>query len=101
MHGVVIDNGQSQGALHDFNPVHLSEANSPTEPGGIVDHDFISRRLTANRHLERSPAFGNAGVEMQESAADAQPQNALDAGALHPTGRARVPRPAATSDMGR
>ena len=71
------------------------------DPGRIVDRDFILRGLTANRHLERRPTFGNAGVEMQESAADAQPENALYAGALHPTRRARVPRPAAPPDMGR
>ena len=29
MHGAVVDNAQSQGSLHDFNPVHLSEAERP------------------------------------------------------------------------
>jgi hypothetical protein len=55
--------------------------------------------LPVNRHLERRPAFGNAGVEMQEGAADPEPKNALDAGTLHPTHRARVSCPAAAPDM--
>jgi hypothetical protein len=38
---------------------------------------------------------------MQEGAADPQPKNALDARALHPTRRARAPRPAAAPDMRR
>ena len=36
MDGAVVDNAQSQGSLRDFNPVHLSEANAPTDPGRIV-----------------------------------------------------------------
>ena len=36
MHGAVIGNAQSQRTLHDLNPVHLSEANAPTDTGRIV-----------------------------------------------------------------
>ena len=32
---------QSQASLHDFDPVRLGEASAPTNPGGIVDPDFI------------------------------------------------------------
>ena len=36
MHGAIIGNAQSQGSLHDLNPVHLSEANAPTQtPAGF------------------------------------------------------------------
>ena len=67
MHGAVIDNAQSQRALNDFDPVQLGEANAPADPGGVVDRDFISRGLTANRHRERRPTFGNARVDSQEA----------------------------------
>src|ERR1700677_1696823 len=101
MHRAVIGNAQSQGAFRDFNPVHLSEANTPTDPGRIVDRNLVLHGLTANRHLERRPAFRNAGIKMQVSASDSQSENALYAGALHPTRRAGVPRPTAPPDMGR
>src|ERR1700678_1321943 len=98
MHRAVIDNAQSQGSLRDFNPVHLGEANTPTDPGRIVDRNLVLHGLTANRHLESRPAFRNAGVKMQVSAVDAQPEDALDPGALHPPRRAGVPRPTAASN---
>src|SRR5580704_2854419 len=50
--GAVVDDPHSQGSLHDVNPVHLSEENAPTDPGGIVDRDFVLSGLTTNRHLE-------------------------------------------------
>ena len=64
MDGAVIEHGQSQRSLGDLNPVDLGEADAATDPGGIVNDDFVARRLMPNGHLELRPRLGNARVEV-------------------------------------
>ncbi len=79
MEGAVVVHAQSQRPLGDFNRVDLGQAGASADARRIVDDDFVSRRLPPNAHLELRPRLGNAGGEMQERAANARPESALDA----------------------
>jgi len=53
----------------------------------------------AEGDLETGPRLWNAGVKIQGTALDAKSKDALDAGALHPAGRAGIPSPATAPDV--
>src|SRR5207247_9515940 len=56
-------------------------------------------RWVAEPELEASPRAGNAGIEVQDRAAQPEPKEPLDPGAIHPACGARIPRPATTTDV--
>ena len=62
-------------------------------------HIVLSRVETLSRSCGH--ALGMHGSRRRRSPSQTQSQDALDAGALHPSGRAGVPGPAAASDMRR
>src|SRR5882757_5736423 len=101
MNCAVISDPNPQRSIRDFNSVQLGEGNTSADSSKIVHSDFVSCRLPMNNHFECRPALWNTRVEIQEGAADAQPENAFDTRALHPTRRACVPCPPAASHMRR
>src|SRR5688500_19374557 len=51
--------------------------------------------------LVARPGARDAGIDPEPGAAQAEAQDPLDAGLVHPTRRPRVPGPAAAADVGR
>src|ERR1700754_15801 len=68
---------------------------------GRLHTDFIARRVHIDRRFKARPRVWNTRVHHQKIALPANPQNALDSSPVHPSGRPRVPRPAAAPDMWR
>jgi hypothetical protein len=49
---------------------------------GVLDPDFVGRRVVAEADLEAVPGARDARIEVQHTAADTQAQDTLDAGAV-------------------
>src|SRR5271154_6043518 len=96
----VIQQRQAPGASHDSRPVEPQGENALADAAWIFHVELVSCGSVSKHHLKVWPAFGNARVEIQERALDMQPQDAFDTGPLHPAGRAGIPAPTTTPDMG-
>src|SRR5207244_12891391 len=78
------------------------DARYPTRhAAGVLDRDLVVGRVVAEADLEAAPGAWDARVEVKRAAPDAEAQDPLDAGAMHPAGGARVPGPAATAHVRR
>src|SRR5262249_59315979 len=66
-----------------------------------LDCYLVARRVIAERDLEAAPRARDARIQVEEVAAQAEPENPLDADAIHPARRPGVPGPPATTDVGR
>src|SRR5690242_7548704 len=64
-----------------------------------ADADIEPARAEVDRCLKAGPYGGKAGLDGDELTLAADTENAFDAGAIHPGGRAGVPGPTAASDM--
>src|SRR5471032_2345088 len=64
---------------------------------GVQNFDFIVGTLVPQFQIEALPSRGNAGIEDQGVALEAQTEDRLDAGPVKPARRAGVPGPAAAS----
>src|SRR5665647_2227903 len=66
----------------------------------FFDGYLIARRTVPKYDLEISPCTRNARVEPQGVALNGETQDRLQACPIHPSGRSRVPGPAAAPDVG-
>ena len=80
-------------------PVDPRRYDAPCDTVGIVDADVELRRTAAERDLEARPGLGMQGSRWSAAPRQAQAQDLFDSGAMHPSGRAGVPGPAAAPDM--
>src|SRR5436309_14191237 len=79
--------------------VELDARYSARHAAGVLDRDLIARRVVAEVNLEATPGARDARVEVKRATPDAEAQDPLDAGAMHPARGARVPGPAATAHV--
>src|SRR3990172_11652014 len=79
----------------------MGGSNASTGAAVVFYQDLVLCGAEPDRHFEARPGLWNARLQMQNLALQAQPEDALDAHALHPSRGARVPRPTAASDMAR
>src|SRR5436309_14177449 len=79
--------------------VELDARYSARHAAGVLDRDLIARRVVAEAELEAGPGARDARVEVKRAAPDAEAQDPLDAGAMHPARGARVPGPAAAAHV--
>src|SRR5262245_24277348 len=67
----------------------------------VLDADLVARRVVAKRDGKTRPAPRDARVDEERGPAEPEAQQPLDAGPIHPPGRARVPGPAPAPRMRR
>src|SRR5690606_25730563 len=69
--------------------------------GRVLDADGVAGFAQGDARFEGRPFAADAGIEEQPVAFAPYAENAFDAGAVHPAGRACVPGPAAAAVMWR
>src|SRR6185503_17612168 len=95
----VIDQGDVRGWRRQRDPVEFHGAD-PTAPAQwVLDDDPVAGAVMAELDLEAVPRGGYAGVDRQPSASHPEAEDPLEAGAVHPARRSRVPGPAAAADV--
>src|SRR5437762_2365920 len=62
-------------------------------PARVLHHDRVPCRVIPEGDLVRWPRARDARIEMERGAAQPEPEDRLDRGAVHPPGRPRVPGP--------
>ena len=97
----VIHERDKQRAFSDLDSVDAREADASTDPARVLDGNRVSRGSIFHRRLVRGPSLGDAGINRQKCSVESQTEQGLDARALQPACRARVPGPATASDMRR
>ncbi len=65
--------------------IELDRRDSPHNPVRFLHDDFVARRMIVECNFKVSPRPRNAGVEMENRAAQPESEDPLDAGAIHPT----------------
>src|SRR4030095_10918881 len=101
MRGPVVDQREALGAELDARAVHLDALDPPGHPSRVLHGDLVARRMVAEAYGEAAPDAGDARLDVEGGAAQPEAEHPLDAGPVHPARRARVPSPAATSDVRR
>src|SRR5438093_466193 len=86
-------------ATRERRAVELDARYPARHAAGVLDRDLVVRRVVAKADFEAAPGARDARVEVKRAAPDAESQDPLDAGAMHPAGGARVPGPAATAHV--
>src|SRR4030095_15645698 len=81
--------------------VDLHARNTAGDAIRILDVHLVARRVVTKRDGKAGPGARNAGIDEEGRAAKAKAQQPLDARAIHPAGRARVPAPSAAPQVGR
>ena len=66
----------------------------------IFHADLVARGPESQRDREAAPAEGNAGVQRERAIATLEAEDRLEARAIHPAGRSRVPGPPAPTRVG-
>src|SRR5581483_10768984 len=67
----------------------------------VLDADLITRRVIAKINPKVTPRARDAGVQVQPGAPQTEPENPLNARAVHPPRGPGVPRPPAATDVRR
>src|SRR5881296_3975172 len=79
--------------------VELDARYSARHAAEVLDRDLIARRVVAEGDLEATPGARDARVEVKRATPDAEAQDPLDTGAMHPASGSRVPGPAAAAHV--
>src|SRR6266540_824501 len=77
----------------DRRAVELGDLDPAAAARGVRDRDLVARLPEAPPDLEPGPGGGDARIELERLAVPPQPEDALEPGAVHPAGGARVPSP--------
>src|SRR5262245_14526618 len=101
MRGAVIDQRQGDAPGRDLAAVDLHARDAAGDAVRVFDAHLVARAVIAERDREARPAARDAWVDEQRGAAEAKAQEPFDPRAIHPTGGAGVPGPAAAARMGR
>src|SRR5467141_1346165 len=72
-----------------------------TEGMRIFNFDSIRRAAATIVDLKLAPAARNTWIDAQAFACELEPQNVFNRRAVHPSGRTRIPRPAAPARVRR
>src|SRR4051812_25061769 len=80
-------------------PIDLDRRDAPARAGRVLDLDVVRRRPVSDGKAVSGPAPRDAGIENERATPEVQPQDRLDAGLVHPAGRAGVPGPSAATDV--
>src|SRR5207244_3630838 len=74
-------------------PVHTQRRDPSHYPARVLHPDRVPCRVIPEGDLVRWPRARDARIEMERRAAQPEPEDRLDRGAVHPPGRPRVPGP--------
>src|ERR1700722_7217259 len=77
--------------------IELDTRDAAAHAARVFDCDLVACAMVLEYEFEARPASGDAGREGESCAANPQSQDGLDAGAVEPSGRARIPGPATAS----
>src|ERR1700728_2048656 len=65
----------------------------------VVDQNLVTRGAILEHDLKARPFFWDAGTQKQGLSLYAKSKDRLEAGAIHPAARARIPRPTPAPDV--
>src|SRR5271154_4309006 len=81
--------------------IQLDAKNATADSLRIFDCDVVPRRMVSESNFEMLPTLRDAGIDEERRAAQTKSEDPLETRPIHPSSRARVPRPAAAPYMRR
>src|ERR1700722_4742651 len=97
MRAAVVGNRDGPGI--DRSTIQRGLGNAAAASFGIGDQNLEASGADSPRDRVVGPRRWNAGIDLEDGSTAAQSKNALQAGAIHPSGRAGVPGPAGASGV--
>src|SRR5580700_10790417 len=79
--------------------IQLSVRDAAADAQRVFDQNFVPRRVMLEHNLEARPLFRDARSQEQARSLYAKSKDPLEAGSVHPAGRAGIPRPTAAPDV--
>src|SRR5215471_13127147 len=86
-------------AAGDDLAVELDTRDAFARAARVFDRELVPRRVIAKGHGVTRPGVRDARIQVQRGATQAETEDGLDAGTVHPSRRAGVPGPAAAPDV--
>src|SRR5206468_6972445 len=96
----VIDEGKARAAGRQRHPVDLHSGDASRHPARVLDRDLVAGRVVPKRDLEMAPGARNAWIEVEDCPPQAESEQPLDPGSVHPRCGPGIPGPSAAAHVG-
>src|SRR5437763_6694232 len=96
----VIDEGKARAAGRQRHPVDLHSGDASRHPARVLDRDLVAGRVVPKRDLEMAPGARNAWIEVEDRPPQAESEQPLDPGSVHPRCGPGIPGPYAAAHVG-
>src|SRR5438876_6620850 len=99
--GLLVISERNARAVVERHAVELERRDAPAHAARVLDDDVIPRGPIPERNGEPLPGWRDTRIEHKSCALQPEAEQPFDPGPVEPSGRSRVPSPAATTDVRR